>query len=61
MNHYGVFTYPRKPPLKHDLHQPIVLLIGRGRGLSERERRDDSLGVVVNDGVVELLKLIVRA
>lgn len=56
-----ILTYPRQPPLQHNPHEPIVLLVRGRRRLREGQSRNNRLGVIVYDSIVELLELKVRA
>jgi len=61
MKENGIFADSSDPPLEHDLDQTVIFLVSWSGGLSKWQCWNDGLGVAIDDGVVKLLKLQVRA
>ena len=61
VNENLVLADAREPALEHDLHEPVVLLVRRRGRACKRERGYDSLRIVLDDGLVELLELEIGA
>ncbi len=56
-----ILADPRDPSLQHNLYKPVILLIRRCGRLRQWKSRNDSLRVACENGLVKLLKFMIRA
>lgn len=56
-----IFADPSHPPLQHNFNETIILFVRRRRRLCQRQRCNDGLWVVEDNGFIELLEFQVRS